>query len=121
MLLIMSRGTEFQKAFIPTGMNLKVSCFVSKYFFFGIKTLQSQKRIFTKKKYHIWFGGSSSPINRPIKLQSNTPFYVSKITIYDIFIVFGLQIPFYHVHCILWTKLAPALHIPGVYIIHCGP
>ena len=46
--------------------------------------------------------------------------YVSKIILYAIFIVFGLQIPSYYVQDILWTKLPPAGPFPGVYIIHWG-
>ena len=46
--------------------------------------------------------------------------YVSKIILYAILIVFGLQIPSYYVQDILWTKLAPAGPFPGVYILHWG-
>ena len=119
-LLIMSQGPDFRKTFIPTVMMLKVSSFGFSIFNCGIKTQKSQNRIFTYKSVIFGLGGSSSPIDLLLYCKLNPPFYVSKITLYDIFIVFGLQIPSYYVQDILWTKLAPAWPFPGVYILHWG-
>ena len=74
----------------------------------GIMTLQSQNRIFTYKSVIFGLGNSCSPIDPTTILQNNLSFHVSKITLYDIFDAFGLQILSYYVHGILWTKLAPA-------------
>ena len=81
-------------------------------------TLQGQNRIFTYKSVIFGLGGSSSPINPNTILQNNPSFHVSKITLYDIFDAFGLQILSYYVQGILWTKLAPAWPLPWVYILN---
>ena len=60
-------------------------------------------------KVSIWlWGGSSPPINLPNMVQNDPSFYESKMTLYDIFLVFGHQIQSYHVQDSLWSKLAPA-------------
>ena len=104
LLLIMSQGPDFRKTFIPTVMMLKVSSFGFSIFNCGIKTQKSQNRIFTYKSVIFGLGGSSSPIDLLLYCKLNPHFYVSKITLYDIFIVFGLQIPSHYVQDILWTK-----------------
>ena len=117
MLLIMSQGPDFQKTLSPKVMNLKVSGFGFSIVIYGIKTLQNQNRIFIYKNVILALGGSSSPINPHIILQNNPSSYLSKITAYDIFLVFGHLIPSYYVQGNLWTKLAPACPFPGVYIL----
>ena len=118
MLLIMSQGPDFQKTLSPKVMNLKVSGLGFSIVIYGIKTLQNQNRIFIYKNVILALGGSSSPINPHIILQNNPSSYLSKITAYDIFLVFGHWIPSYYVQGNLWTKLAPVCPFPGVYILH---
>ena len=101
-------------------MNLKVSGLGFSIAIYGIKTLQNQNRIFIYKNVILALGGRSSPINPHINLQNNPSSYLSKITAYDIFLVFGHWIPSYYVQGNLWTKLAPACPFPGVYILHWG-
>jgi len=73
-------------------MKLKVSIFGFQIFICGIMTLQSQNRIFTYKSVIFGLRGSSSPIDPTTIFQNNPSFHVSKITRYDIFDAFGLQI-----------------------------
>ena len=107
-LLIMFQEPDFRKTLTPTVMKLKVSSVVSSILIYGIKTLQNQNMNFTYRRVILALGGSSSPINPHILLQNDPSFYLSKITLYDIFLVFVRQIPSYYVQGHLWTKLAPA-------------
>ena len=107
MLLIMSQEPDFQKTLIPTVMKLKVSSFGSSILIYGITTLQNQNVIFIHKSNILALGGSSSPINPHIILQNSPSIYLSKITLYEIFLVSGNLIPSYYVKGNLWTKLAP--------------
>ena len=107
-LLIMFQEPDFRRTLTPTVMKLKVSSVVSSILIYGIKTLQNQNRNFTYRRVILALGGSSSPINPHILLQNDPSFYLSKITLYDIFLVFVRQIPSYYVQGHLWTKLAPA-------------
>ena len=120
LLLIISQEPDFLNTLIPTVMKLKVSSLGFLILIYGIKTLQNKISIFTYKSAIFGLGGGSSPINSPVILQNNPSFYMLKITLYDIFFVLGHQIPSYYVQGILWTKLAPAWPLPGVYILHWG-
>ena len=101
-------------------MKLKVWSFVFSILIYGITTLQNQNGIFIYKSIILALGGSSSLINPHIILQNSPCFYLSKITLYEIFLVFGCQIPSYYVRINLWTKLAPVWPFPRVYILHWG-
>ena len=89
-------------------MMLKVSSFGFSILNCGIMTQKNKNRIFIYKSVILGLGGSSPPIDLLLYCKLTPPFYVSKITLYDIFIVFGLQILSHYVQDILWTKLAPA-------------
>ena len=119
-LLIIGQEPDFQKTLIPTVMNLNVSSFGFSILIYGITTLQNQNGIFIYKSIILTLAGSSSPINPHIILQNSPSVYLSKITLYESFLVFGRQIPSYYVHGNLWTKLAPVWPFPGVYILHWG-
>ena len=95
MLLIIGQEPDFQKTLIPTVMNLNVSSFGFSILIYGITTLQNQNGIFIYKSIILTLAGSSSPINPHIILQNSPSVYLSKITLYEIFLVFGRQIPSY--------------------------
>ena len=55
-----------------------------------------------------------------IILRNNPSFSVPKITLYDIFFEFGLQIPSCYAQGHLWTKLAPDSPLLRVSILNWG-
>ena len=65
-------------------------------------------------------GGTSSPMNPSFILQNNPFYQVSKITLYEIFFVFGLQIPSCYAKGHLWIKLAPDSPLLRVCILNWG-
>ena len=94
MLLIIGQEPDFQKkTLIPTVINLNVSSFGFSILIYGMTTLQNQNGIFIYKSIILTLAGSSSPINPHIILQNSPSVYLSKITLYEIFLVFGRQIP----------------------------
>ena len=108
-LLIMRQGSDVQKTFIPTVMKLKVLkfCLVNT-FFMELRPRKVKIGFFPIKVSFLVWGVVLPPSTLLQYSKTTSPFYVSKITLYAIFIVFGLQIPSYYVKSILWTKLALA-------------
>ena len=118
--LIMNQEPHFWKTLSHTVLKLNVSSFGFSILNYGIKTLQNKNRSFTFKNVILVLEGNSSPFSPHILLENNCSSYLWKITLYDIFLFSGSQIPSYYVQGNLWTKLAPAWPFPGVYILHWG-
>ena len=71
-------------------MKLKGSTFGILLFNYEVKTLQNQNKGFTYKSVIFGLWDSYSSINPSFIVQNNPSFWVSKITLYNIFFEFGL-------------------------------
>ena len=94
--------------------------FVSKYLIVELRPSKVRRGFLPMKVSFLDLGVVLPPSTLQVYCKITPLSYVSKIILYAIFIVFGLQIPSYYVQDILWTKLAPAGPFPGVYILHWG-